>query len=228
VTGQEISDRIAQRLDDDPASPASFTAAEVLSAINEGQQVASLLTLCIERSATLTIPAATPLFEIRAALPDFLVPLRVSIDGVRIRPATLADLDARDETWQATTGTPTRYFTRGFNLLGVSPQPSGAMSTTAEAIYAAAPNTLTASTSPEMPEAYHQSLVDYGCYRVKAKEGGQGLQRGLGYLNRFLDDMTKLGNFVRTRSKSLGNDVLPFELQAFDRSRLIGKLLAKA
>jgi hypothetical protein len=226
LVAQEISDRICQRLDDDPTSPASFTAAEVLAAINEGQELASLLTLCIERVATLAIPGVSPFFQIRGTLPDFLVPLRLSIAGVRIRPATLANLDAQDAAWQATPGTPTRYLALGCNLLGVTPQPATWMDS--ELIYAAAPHALLSGSTPEMPEAYHQSLIDYGCYRVKLKEGGQGLQRGLAYFHRYLDDMTRLGDFVRAKSRAANNDTLPFELALFDRSRLITKLLPKA
>jgi len=221
VIAQEISDRICQRLDDDPTSPASFTAAEVLAAINEGQELASLLTLCIERVATLPIPAAA-FFLIPGTITDFLVPLRLSIAGVRIRPATMAQLDMLDPAWQTSTDTPARYFSRGFNLFGVTPQPATWMDS--ELIYAAAPHALLSGSTPEMPEAYHQSLIDYGCYRVKLKEGGQGLQRGLAYLHRFLDDMTRLGDFVRAKSRAANKDTLPFELALFDRSRLIPKI----
>ena len=222
MTGLEIQNRIITRLDDDPTAPASCTAAEVMAAINDGQELAALLTLSIERVATLTLTGATPFFTIRGTFPDFLVPLRLSIGGLRIRPAKLADLDALSELWQATPGTPSRYLSLGFNLFGVTPQPAVPMGS--ELIYAAAPAPLLSGGTPEIPEAYHQSLVDYGVYRVKLKEGGQGLQRGVGHLNRFLDDMTRLGDYVRAKSRAAHYDTMPFELQLFDRSRLLEKV----
>jgi len=77
--------------------------------------------------------------------------------------------------------------------------------------------------TPEIPEQYHQSLVYYGKYRVRLKEGAQGLARGVSDLNVFLDDMTQLGDWVRARSRAARYDTLPIELALFDRSRLLLK-----
>lgn len=231
MTAEEISARIIKRIDDDPTSPGSVTPdpsghpvpPEVLAAINEGQELASLLTLCIETTATFTLPASTPFNSMRSNFTDFLVPLRMMAGGVRIRPATLADLDAENENWQQVAGPPSRYFTLGFNFWGVTPQP--AVDTTVTLTYAAAPTQLVFDDFPQLPEEYHQSLVKYGIYRVKLKEGAQGLQRGLTYLNDFLDDMDRLGSFVRARSAAARYDVLPFELRLMDRSRLIDNIV---
>lgn len=212
----EIKTRIMQRTDD--AGAIAATGAELLAAINEGCELASLLTLYAETSTALTLTSAgwgTWL----TALPYFLCPLRLTVGGARIRPATLAELDSENESWQMTTGTPNRYVTVGANLYCVTPQPAG--NTAATLIYARSPQPLTADgDSPTLPEEYHLSLVHYGKYRVRVKEGAQGLARALTDLNAFLDDMTRLGDFVRARSRAARYDTLPFELALFDRSRL--------
>jgi hypothetical protein len=231
VTTKEISDRILARLDDPAgetvaADPNGPVPPEILAAINEGQELFSLLTLCLEQTDNWTLPASTPWLSVRASFPDFLVPLRVQVGSTRIRPATIAELDAENDQWQATQGTPARYLTRGFNLFAFTPQPI--TDTVLTLTRARAPVQLVADAFPEIPEEYHgTALLNYGVYRIKLKEGAQGLQRGMGYLNAFLDDAQRLGDFVRARSQAARYDALPFELKLFDRSRLIKALKEK-
>ena len=226
MTCLEISRRILERIDDDPDDPSSATEAEVIAAIQEGQELMALLTLCLETTATLTLAASTPFASMRGTFPNFLVPLRMQIGGVRVRPATLADLDSLNDAWQSTAGTPTRYGTAGFNFFWVTPQPT--VSTDADLTYAKSPAPMVQDDFPEVPVAYHMSLVRYGVYKVRLKEGAQGLERGVVELNRFLDDCQQLGDFVRAKSQAARYDVLPFELKLYDRSRLIAKVKEKA
>ncbi len=219
MTVSDISARIITRLDDDAVTPVSTSAAEVLAAINEGQNLAALLTLCLEKTVTyaLTVAFYTP----RSTLSDYLVPLKLSVGGVRLRPSTLATLDAGNDAWQATAGTPARYMTLGSNLLAVTPQGN----VSAQFTYAYSPADLAGGGTPVIPVAFHPSLVEYGVYRVKLKEGAQGLARGLRSLNLFLDSMTELGDFTRAKSRAARYDVEPFELALFDRSKLIDAIL---
>jgi hypothetical protein len=229
VTAGEISARILKRIDDDPASPGSVApdpdggvSREVLAAINEGHELAALLTLCLETTASMTLFAATTFSGLRILFPDLIVPLRLMGPSGRLRPATLAQLDMLNSAWQATPGTPERYVAMGFNFFAVTPQGTG--DTAAQLTYARSPAQMVADDFPEIPERYHQSLVDYGVYRIRLKEGGQGLQRGVIALNRFLDDMTALGDYVRAKSRAARYDALPFELRLFDRARLVQTL----
>jgi hypothetical protein len=231
VTAAEIAGRILARIDDNANPPGSVVSdagpvpPEILAAINEGQELFAFLTLCLETTSNLTLGATAPFGTIRGTLPDFLCPLRLSVGGVRVRPATPAELDASNDQWQNTLGTPARYFTMGFNFYAITPQPVD--DTVASLTYARSPAQLVDDGWPEIPEQYHQSLVKYGVYRVKLKEGGQGLVRGQAELKAFLDDATELGNFVRDRSRAARYDTLPFELSLFDRSRLVGRPKAK-
>jgi len=235
VTVSQIANLILTQIDDPtgasmaPAAPPNSTPPEVLAAINEGQELAAWLTLCLEKTAAFPIgpagalDAAACFYPPRPVLTDFLVPLRFTFGGLRLRPATLADLEAENSAWQATPGTPTRYACLGFNLLIVAPQTTG----TAQMTYARTPDALVNDgDTPELFEAYHRSLVDYGVYRIRLKEGAQGLARGLERFNLFLDDMTKLGDYIRARTAAARYDVTPFELALRDRSRLIGQILS--
>ena len=234
VTTKEISDRIIGRSDDDPTAPGSVAIdpnggtvpPEVLAAIAEGQELASWMTLCLETTVSVTLTASNTFWDMRALLPDYLVPLRIMGAAGRIRPCTLAELDARNDAWQSTAGTPDSYLSLGWGFYGITPQP--AIDTVVQFTYARSPAPLVADSFLEIPDAYQSSLIDYGLYKVKLKEGGQGLTRGLAHLNRFLDEMTKLGAYVRQKSLAARYDIQPFELQLFDRSRLVDQILKRA
>lgn len=217
----DIIARILVRIDDDPVTPISVSAAEVLAAVNEGYQLAALLTLCFEKTADFTLTDCW--YTVRDTLTDFIVPLRLSVSGVRLRPSTLAELDALNPAWQATGGSAARYATLGCNLLAVTPQAR----VTASFTYAYSPAALLSTDTPLLPPAFHPDLVEFGVYRCRLKEGAQQLARGLGNLNTFLDSMTKLGDYMRARSLAARYDVQPMELKLFDRSKLVDEILKR-
>jgi hypothetical protein len=229
VTVTQISNLIVTQIDDNPAAPVSVTPPisgpntsppEVLAAINEGQQLMALLTLCLETTANFPLTANTCWYLPRPVLTDLIVPLRFTLAGARLRPSTLANLEAQNSAWQASAGTPARYAMLGVNLLAVTPQQTG--NVTAAMTYAQSAATLVNDADvPAIPETYHHSLVDYGVYKVRLKEGAQGLARGLKRFKLFLDDAGELGDYVRARAVAARYDVLPFEMALAQRTRLV-------
>ena len=213
----EITNRILKGIDEDPAAPSEGVAEEVRTYIQEGQSLFAWLTLCLETTTTWSLSGAFG--SLRPTFPDFLVPLKVEIDGVRVRPATLAELDSINTAWQSTAATPTRYCMLGFQFYSISPQAA----VTATITYARSPQESPGEVFLEIPDEYHPALVCYGIYRARLKEGAQGLERGMKYFNDFLDDCTRMGDFVRARSQASRYDTLPIELKLFDRSRLMLK-----
>lgn len=219
--------RVLARIDDSSTPPGSVLAdntpipPEVLSALNEASELWAALTLCLETTAPLTLAGGATFGTLRGTFPDFLCPLRLQIAGVRVRPSTLAELDSSDENWQSTPGAPRRYFTSGFSFFGVSPQPIA--DTAASLTFARSPVQLVGDSFPEIPPQFHQDLIDFACYRLKIKEGGQGLARGVILFHSFLDSATKHGDFVRAKSRASRYDSEPIELKLFDRSKLMLK-----
>jgi hypothetical protein len=235
MTLAQIGQLIMTQVDDPtgvsftPATSPNTTPPEVVAVVNEGQQLAVWLTLCLEKTAAFPIGSSHSIdangcyYSPRPVLTDFLVPLKITFSGTRIRPATFADMEMENSAWQNTPGTPTRYACMGFNLLAINQQTAGSL----EMTYASSAVPLVNDgDTPQLFEAYHQNLVDYGAYKVRLKEGAQSLARGLERLNLFLDDMTKLGDWVRARTAAARYDVTPFELALMDRSRLIGTLIS--
>lgn len=212
----DIVTRVLGHTDDENAVSASQ--AEIVAAINEGQELAAMLSLCLERWTMLSLAANTSWGTFLDVYPDFICPLRMAINGLRVRPATLKDFDAQNELWQTTPGTPAHYAAHGCNLYAIDRVPAALIQ--AEFVYARSPVIMSMASTPEIPEQYHRSLADYASYRVRLKEGAQGLARAMIYFNRYLDDITALGNFIRARSRAAALDTLPFELALFDRSRM--------
>lgn len=204
-----------QGIDENPAAPSAGVVEEIHNYINEGQELFAWLTLCLETTAE--FPISATFGSIRPTFPDYLVPLKFTVGGVRLKPSTLSDLDALDTNWQNTIDEPERYLTLGFNFYAIYPQEAAAAYLT----YARSPQRAEGEVFLEIPEDHHQALVNYGIYRVRLKEGAQALERGLRYFNEFLDDAQALGDFVRARSRAAKYDTEPIELKLFDRSRLM-------
>jgi hypothetical protein len=211
----EIKRRILKRLDDDQLAPAAYSPNEITAAVNEGLQLFCFLTLCLEGTGTVPVDATlAPLTYIS----DYIVPLRVEIAGVKIRSARLAQLDALDAAWRSSVAAPTRYWVKGWNLMGFN----GAALASATVTYAKWATALESDgDTPAIPELYHPALVDYGTGRVLAPQGGQMLVRASNHIGAFLGDAKRAAALMRTRSKSLQYDTEPPELDRIDLSRLI-------
>jgi hypothetical protein len=225
-----MSNRVLEQLGEIDAgalapSPVYYGAGgEVLAAINEAQRFFVLLTLCLETTATFTLPGTgAAFFHMRSTYADWLLPLRVTLlNGTRVRPARIDDLDLLNSSWQnwPVQGPPARYVSLGFDFFVVYPQ--SVVSVPLGLTYARAPLRLNGpADTPEIPEEHHPDLADYATYRLRAKEGGQEFKKGLFYFNRFLDGAQKFGEYVRARNVGSGYDQMPFELALFDRSKLM-------
>ncbi len=220
MTFLELQTRTLKRLDEDTAAPVTYTLADVKAALNEGYLFFVLLTLCLEKTVSYTVQAATTFQHALTDQADFLAPLRVRAGAAKVRPATLADLDALDPAWKAATGSVSRYGCLGFDLLFFYKRL--AAPGTVELTYAYSPAEMAADGDvPAIPGEYHPVLPQYAVYRVRESLGAEELVRGLGDLETFLLDAGQLARQVRARSIALGYDKLPFELEKFDLSRLL-------
>jgi hypothetical protein len=225
----EMASRVLERLDEIEPGAAAANAiyyggpGEVLDALNEGQRTFALLTLCLQVDSQLALAPSIAFYHARATFDDWLLPLRVTLPScARVRPARLEELDALDSSWQAATDTaPKRYAALGFDFLAVYPQlASGSLSLTVT--YARSPVKMVSLTDvPEIPAQYHPGLVDYGINRLRMKEGGGEFAKTMVYFERFLDGAQKHGNFIRSRNAGARYDKQPFELERFDRSKLL-------
>ena len=228
MTTTAISALVTARLNEGASGPTFFPPSEILAAINEGQRLWCLLTLCLEKQAPLTVPANTTFLHLIPIVPDYLSPLRLTDStGAKIRPVTFGELWSLDAAWPATVGPPTRYVAAGADLVAIYGRSSS--SVTVGLQYAAAPALLTGAPgeTPSIPGEYHQELTGYGIYRMRQVEGGQEFAQTLPLLDHYLQAAQEYGDYIRARNVGAGYDSFAFGVAAYDRSSLVGRSKGK-
>ncbi len=217
---------VSQRLNEgtNQGGPTLYPTAEIIAALNEAYRFFVLLTLGLEKTATWAVPAATTFFHMLTIFSDWVVPLRIATAaGAKVRPARLEDLGSLDTQWVASPGSSARYVHLGADFLGLYQQPA-ASGTTLNVTYACAPPALVETTdTPETPAEYSPKFVDYAIYRCRQMEGADEFQKALPLLQSFMEGAKHYAAYVRSRNLGSRYDKVPFELESFDMSQLLGK-----
>jgi hypothetical protein len=212
-----------------PGPQRHYTYDEVRVALNSVERLFVLLTLCLETTASFALdPVGVPAFyRLLNTFSDWLLPLRIRIvGGAKLKVSNIAELAALDSKWTASAGTPTRYSMTGFDLLGVYQQPT--VATSLSITYARCPVLMQLDADvPEIPDRYHNNLIDGAIPLLRAKEGASEWQKVLPLWDRYLDAATELSEKVRARNREQGYDHSPFELKLFDRSTLLKETAAR-
>ncbi len=223
MLGQLLIDKTLERVGDDPdllPSTQYYKPQEALAVLNQAQRLFSLLTLCLETTADMQLTGAA-FYRALTFFPDWIAPLRFRIpSGAKLKPSRLADLASLDNQWTSRAGTPIRYSSSGFDLLGFYKQDSSIVRVT----YARGPVLLDATTSPEIPEEYHPCLIDGAIPLLRVKEGAQEWQKTLPSWESFLKEANRCAAGVRARNVEQGFDRIPVEIRKFDRSAVIKKV----
>ncbi len=184
----------------------------VVDAINEGQRLFCLISLCLETSETFNLKAAQALYNVLPTMPDFVLARRVYLGGTQLRPASLAQLQALDPNWQSTLGNPARYAICGLDFLAVYPQSLNATQLTI--VHVCPPVTLVNTTDvPQIRAASHWALASYAAWAVRQVEGGGEFAKFQKYFDEFMAEAQVVADIVRKRTRDSGLEVtMPFEL----------------
>lgn len=214
----DMQTRLLERLGENPSAPAFYTVRETVAWLNAAQRFMVLLTLCLEATATVVLTGAFQ--SMLGQFPDWLLPLRIRVAGVKLKPSRFSDLAALDTAWSASPGPAVRYAHVGFDFLGLYQQPGGGAS--CQVTYARCPAALASSGDvPEVPPEYHPALIEGAIPLLRAKEGGQEWKKVLADWDKFMDACQQLGERVRARNVEQGFDRMPVELARFDRSKML-------
>jgi hypothetical protein len=213
----DLKGRVYEQLDDDGTY---YTGNEVRHALNAAANLFAYLTLCKEKTASFSPNGGVCFHPVNLSLTDYIVPLRITTaSGARIRPATIHELDGLSSSWRSVAGTPTRYIAMGYDIIGFTPQ--YAATTALRITYAATPTAMATDTDiADIPDEQQIHLVDYACWWLQLKIGGQELANAGDWLRRFVTAARKYGDFVRRRSYGQKYDAVPFDLASFDMGRL--------
>lgn len=137
--------------------------------VQQGEQLLGMLRATTEKTISLPLVYAQPLYPIHSAAPDFIFPLGVSILKKRLFHTTLARITDKDRDWAKRVGYPQFFFMVGSNAIGVYPlAPSNSL--TASLTYVCQPpvplDTQSYLSSPE----WHEALAHYASALLLAKE----------------------------------------------------------
>lgn len=203
---------------------AYWTDDEINHAINVAQRLWGLLTLCIERTVPVPLTIGQTFYQMLDIYADFIVPLRASFNGVRLKADTIHNLDLRSTSWRVTPGNPTRYAQHGFGLLAITPQPASGTPVLTMTFAAQPLEMFFDDDVPEIMPEQQIHLEDFAFWFCRLKEGGQELQNAVPKLNSFLEAAAKYASYQRARSRAQLYDNVPFDLASFDRGRFEIKL----
>lgn len=242
MTEQEMIDRVIARLDEVAGAPVYWLTQEICDALNEAQRFFCLLTLCLEKTANLAIAPATAYHKIishpTTPIADFMLPLRATIQGRRLKTRTIHQLNLENPFWARTSDVAitfadlvtrgpkptTHYAVLGCDLLAVYPQDDEGA--TLALTYAASPTLMTladTSVSPEIPVEYHPVLPEYAIYLLMHKVGGQEFANEIPRLKTFLEEAHRYA--TRVYMKAQGYEGMPFDLTSTDAAPLVRQMM---
>lgn len=219
MTFSAMRAEVLRRLGENPAAPAWYTAAEAGAAINEAQRLFAMATLAVEKTATVTLPANSPLLDLRPLLAALIAPFRVSTAaGARLFPSSIEAMAAIDSRFLGIEGAP-RFYAMAGALMVVTPQPAAPLNLSV--LYAATPADLSADgDQPELPEEDHAALIDRAFYvLVSVKEGASRRQEAEPAQAAFAAAIEARAELVRARVRAAAYDTEPFETRRYFHGR---------
>lgn len=139
----------------------------------------------------------------------------------KLRPASIYEMAARDSSFLTTAGQADEYSVLGWDFLLLNKQPT-VVGQKLLITYARSCVALVNDTDvPEIHDADHECLMDYGEWRLRANEGGDEFANATPRLKSFLDNAKMRADQVRARSLAQRYDRQPFELESIDYSKLL-------
>jgi hypothetical protein len=153
----------------------------------------------------------------------------------KLFPSRMIDFDSLSQTWRTDVGTPTRYAHLGADLMvfntstAVPADPGNGTLPPANAIsllltFARVPNDMILPTdTPEIPDVDQPALADFAIVLMRLKDGGQEMGKAQALLQRFASAAKRRSDQVRARSIAEQYDNVPFEVERFDWSRVLGR-----
>lgn len=184
-----------------------FSDTQITSFINDGQSEVNARTWSVVNSTTIGILAGTTEYILP---PDFVVPVRVTVNNVPIPERTLSFLDSAESSWVGDPSSNIREyyirvdspnFTTAREAIGVHPVSSATATMLVQ--YVAQPTLLSNSSDIPFNGAYrltpfHQALAYYAAYRGYLIIGDTG--SAAVYLKDYMDLMTVMESDDRVRA----------------------------
>jgi hypothetical protein len=212
MTRAELRQIVQTKLDEDPAQPYRYiTDSAIHRALDIAQVMFCHLTLCFEKSTTLTFAESSPSLEFAASVTDFVAVLRVSESGRQIRPSSLHRFASRHSSWMGEPGVPMEYALVAANMMALNPPPSSSSVATVTLVYAAtAPVLASDGQAPVIAVEDHESLAAGASAILRQLLlGGQVSEGAKDDFEFFFNALARRAEFVRNRHMAARYDTLP-------------------
>lgn len=212
MTRADLTTIVAGKLDEDLSSATRYVDNPVIHrSLYLAETVFATLTLCIEKTVSLTYPVNEPAYDFAAIVTDFIAALRVSQFGKQIHRSSVHRFAAEGNSWMGEPGMPYQYAMIAANIISLRQMPSSPALSQISLAYAAAPGEMANdAATPQIPEEDHDALAS-GAAAIARQLilGGQMSEGAADDFEFFLKVIDRRAAFVRDRAKSARYDTLP-------------------
>lgn len=164
MTKKEIRQRILRALNDDADNPVYWSRGEIDDVIQDGMEMLAEESEALKRTFVVMRRAGVQVYHLAGIGQDIMVPYRIWLPDHkrRLQSWSITDLDARQETWLQTTGSPWVWWPIDWQQFGVWPTPASPGGWMEVDCYVWPTPLLRDADRPEFQPADHESLVFFG------------------------------------------------------------------
>lgn len=145
-----------------------WTDAELLGWINEGlARLARRIAVFVDRDVTTSVVGGTAPYTLPTA---HLSTIHVSLGTTRLRPVNVSEVEALSSTWQADSGTPTRYLQDGSGVSTIRLYKKPVASGTLAIVEHELPDTVTATSELPLPDPVSDYLTFFVLGEARRRE----------------------------------------------------------
>lgn len=181
----EIRTRILSGLNESTSSPVQFSTTQIDDSITEALEILAEEVDAVKRTVQVPLREGTTYYFTQGLATDMMIPYRLWTpdNNKRLHACSIHELDEFSDTWTQTTGDPEAWFPVSWDIFGIFPYPAAAGGILRVDYFAWPRELLDDTDEPELPEASHEAIADYGVYDGLIKR--YDVQTAVMFLNRF-------------------------------------------
>jgi hypothetical protein len=212
MTLAQMRELVLRYVDEDVTQPARWISnTDANNALTMALRIYCFLTLASEAKTSVTINASN--FDhatILSSVPDMIIPLRITQDGVQISRSQYPRFRARSDSWRRMPDLPQRYAMISGNAIAIDPPPVSSNYTQFELTYAKFCPLPSDGNEPQVPAEDHDGIAAGAAAIVAGlKIGGQDQTMAQARLSEFFDCIARRIDWVQHRTRTNRYDVAP-------------------
>lgn len=181
----ELRTRVLSGLNESTSSPVHFSTTQIDATITEALEILAEEVEAVKRTVFVPLREGATYYFTQGIATDMMIPYRLwtPTNNRRLIACSIHELDEFSEVWNQTTGDPEAWFPICWDTFGIYPYPTTAGGLIRIDYLAWPRELLDDSDEPELPEATHESVVDYCIYDGLMKR--YDTETAIRFLNKF-------------------------------------------